>query len=344
MQKKLILIIAAFVVSLFLGINSYAKEEKSEGEESKYLVHIFSLSFINDQEGWAAGDHGMIYHTTDGGLNWERQKVKGEDSFFSISFADNKSGWAVGNRGVIFHTSDGGKTWEKQSDPKSKILFCVKAISVDKAWASGDWGTLLYTSDGGKTWEDRTLPQDIILYGIDFQGEEEGWLSGEFGAIIHTADGGKTWNLQESGVGSGSIGIESTTLFSVSFTTPKEGVVVGIDGIILRTEDGGEKWEQIFFEDPDKRPLFDVKLCGNVAIAAGDTGKLIASIDSGKTWSQLPLSEDMGLSWFSAVSLSKDSEGIIRGIIAGRQSVAILTRNCNLEAVGYLPKIEVPKK
>jgi len=323
-MKKIIILL---VITLLFGV-AYAKEEK----EVKYRAHLFSLSFISDKEGWAVGDHGIVYHTTDGGLNWEKQSAKTDDALFSVSFADNRNGWIVGNRGIILHTTNGGKTWVKQKAPKDKALFTVKALSPEKVWAGGDWGTMLYTEDGGKTWEDRTYPQDVIIYSIDFYGQEEGWATGEFGTILHTTDGGRTWKAQKSGMES-TAGIESTTLFSVSFTSPKEGLVVGIDGLILKTEDGGKTWKPIVFVDPDKRPLFDVKLLGTMAIAVGAAGT---------TWTQLPLKADKGLSWFTAVALIKNGQGT-KGIIVGRQSVAVLTENNSLKTVGFLPPIEMKK-
>src|SRR5215468_8535319 len=33
---------------------------------------LYAVRFVDREEGWAAGDEGVIWHTIDGGTNWER--------------------------------------------------------------------------------------------------------------------------------------------------------------------------------------------------------------------------------------------------------------------------------
>lgn len=34
---------------------------------------LHDIHFVDDKEGWAAGDDGVVLHTIDGGATWERQ-------------------------------------------------------------------------------------------------------------------------------------------------------------------------------------------------------------------------------------------------------------------------------
>src|SRR5262245_13047105 len=34
---------------------------------------LHAVQFVDASEGWAAGDEGVVWHTIDGGKNWERQ-------------------------------------------------------------------------------------------------------------------------------------------------------------------------------------------------------------------------------------------------------------------------------
>lgn len=300
--------------------------------------HIYAVDFINEKEGWACGSRGAIYHTTDGGINWENQSLKTNLPLNAVSFSGSQVGWVVGYGGLIFHTVNGGKTWVRQSSPKTKHLLAVKAISPDISWVAGDWGTVLYTEDGGKTWIDRTYAQDLVINDIDFQGDE-GWMGGEFGTILYTKDKGKTWSVQTTGIDS--------TIFSLSFTSPKAGVAVGLSGVILRTGNGGKTWEKVggFQRNSEKadqpqgdewqRSLYAVKLSGPLGIAAGDAGLIIITKDGGKTWSPVPLPMDMGLFWFRGIALIQN-----KGLIIGAKSVVVMTQDDKIRLLGFLPKVQ----
>ena len=42
-----------------------------------------AIQFVDEQEGWAAGDEGVIWHTIDGGKSWDRQMTGGVRASFS---------------------------------------------------------------------------------------------------------------------------------------------------------------------------------------------------------------------------------------------------------------------
>jgi len=64
-----------------------------------------SVQFINSTTGWAAGNGGWIYHTTNGGSSWETQASNISEDIQAIYFIDEYTGWAVGNGGRIIHYS-----------------------------------------------------------------------------------------------------------------------------------------------------------------------------------------------------------------------------------------------
>jgi photosystem II stability/assembly factor-like uncharacterized protein len=76
--------------------------------------------------GWAGGDHGVLYYTTDNWATFEKQG-QFDGTFATISAKDANTAWATtytqmvatGEReeprgGRIVRTCDGGQTWEKQ--------------------------------------------------------------------------------------------------------------------------------------------------------------------------------------------------------------------------------------
>jgi photosystem II stability/assembly factor-like uncharacterized protein len=86
-------------------------------------VGINSLCFINQNEGWAAGQEwparighepmrGVVFHTSDGGRHWQVVQVADAELFFErIYFPDEQHGWLIA-RDRIYRSDDSGKTWK----------------------------------------------------------------------------------------------------------------------------------------------------------------------------------------------------------------------------------------
>ena len=71
-----------------------------------------SLTFINEQTGWAFGKD--LYRTTNGGLGWVQSKTVNWDGQFS--FINAQTGWAVARNEsaiALVFTQDGGNTWQQ---------------------------------------------------------------------------------------------------------------------------------------------------------------------------------------------------------------------------------------
>src|SRR5262249_43109760 len=104
---------------------------------------VWALSFVDANEGWAAGES-SIRHTTNGGKTWEVQYKKEDDfndsfAFESIQFLDRNTGWATGSmdgdRGyftAILRTNDGGKTWKEThaEHPLVSVRFLSTSVGV----------------------------------------------------------------------------------------------------------------------------------------------------------------------------------------------------------------------
>src|SRR5262245_28863733 len=84
---------------------------------------LHAVQFLNKNEGWAAGDDGVVWHTIDGGQTWERQPTGVRGSLRALFFRDPMEGWAVGreelpgggSNGVVLGTRDGGVTWRRMA-------------------------------------------------------------------------------------------------------------------------------------------------------------------------------------------------------------------------------------
>ena len=55
-----------------------------------------AVQFVDGKEGWAAGDEGVVWHTIDGGKNWDRQSTAVRASLRAVHFLNPFTGWVAG--------------------------------------------------------------------------------------------------------------------------------------------------------------------------------------------------------------------------------------------------------
>jgi len=76
------------------------------------------VSVVGDDV-WAGGSGGMLFHSGDGGQNWNKQLLSSpagveKDTIVSIRFSDALRGVITTGEGSRWNTSDGGVTWTKE--------------------------------------------------------------------------------------------------------------------------------------------------------------------------------------------------------------------------------------
>lgn len=67
-----------------------------------------SVYFSGANYGWAVGDSGVVYSTTNAGLNWINQNSRTFNNLNSVYFITTTQGFAVGKNGTIIKTFKGG--------------------------------------------------------------------------------------------------------------------------------------------------------------------------------------------------------------------------------------------
>lgn len=201
-------------------------------------------NFISEEEGWifqgsisCAKD---IYHTEDGGQNWEIIYSL-EDSlefFTSLNMIDYQHGWAT-------------KMWRNNQYPHNSYTYYIK------------------TSDGGYSWEDITeyMPDVNYAYPFYFINQDIGFFCGgcdslSLAALIYkTIDGGYNWYLTETPT------IYDPYPYLVNYSVVKfffldenngwAACSALMDaGLSLFTSDGGENWEVGI--EPGPPDVFDI--------------------------------------------------------------------------------------
>jgi photosystem II stability/assembly factor-like uncharacterized protein len=289
------LFFAVVAVATFMAACPALAQPEPSPPETFQDAELAAITFVDADRGWAVGDRGVIWHTSDGGRTWRLQNSGVTCRLEAIQFLDADIGFAVGGwpqpythetHGVVLRTRDGGKTWQNTPDLTLPGLRCVRFFDTRQGWALGD-GSPLYPSgvfrsdDGGRTWS--PVPK----------GETAGWNTGDF----RDAKSGAAVGI------SGSLGLVTATEVRPSPTPglgPRYvrrmqlagrtgGWLVGDGGLALTTGDGGFTWTapagplpDIATSELDFRAL--AVFGSNVWMAGAPGTCVVYSPDSGQTW------------------------------------------------------------
>jgi len=215
--------------------------------------------FANDKVGWVSGkgEGGFIFHTADGGANWDVQVGDPHSNNAEINylrFLDATHGWAVQGSQLI-RTTD-GKTWQTigpfvPNFPLAQYRF----LSVQDGFEVGGYysgSTIFSTHDGGRSWKPvfacgttlqvngLTQKTSCFLRDMFFASMKVGYAVGggfndAWAVIAKTVDGGATWKVIFAST-------DVDTASAVFFTDENNGVVRLRDHRVLITADGGQTW------------------------------------------------------------------------------------------------------
>ncbi len=279
-------------------------------------AELADVCLLDQQRGWAVGDRGVIWHTTDGGKKWQLQPSGVECRLASVHFVDEKNGWAAGGTslpymhtsiGVLLRTRDGGQSWqaEKVSLPGIKQ---IRFFNVRQGWAVGDTSAMfptgaLVTDDGGRSW--------TPLGGHAVQG----WLAGDFVDPVTGAAAGHRGSLAVvrrralEATRTADLGLRG--LQRLKLAPPVGGWLVGDGGLILTTQDLGVSW-QLPPGDPTPAAGADfdwraVEVRGPQCWIAGSPGsRVLHTTDGGRTWQSYSTGQTMPI---HAIQFIDDRQG-----------------------------------
>lgn len=303
-----------------------------------YNFHGCALAPNSDQ-GWVVTiETTLVYHTWNGGINWEQQHIPTTRDFFDVFFLDTLKGWTANLLASIWHTSDGGLNWRWQNLGGAKFAARIFFLDDRFGWTACGNPIVLRTTTGGNTWEQvilQWLPMDTVdFYGVHFVDSLKGWMvAGRYpeldsfgnvifkqgqGYIVHSANGGdtNTWVLQKRDT--------FYDFFDVKFKDTLEGWVVGgndstMEACVFHTTNGGSTWHQQTVPQMAKYLRALELIDGNKLWAVGRNGTIIYSSNGGISW-------QMQTSGVDTTLFDVDFADSLRGLIAGN-GVVLYTRD-----------------
>lgn len=284
-----------------------------------------TLFFLDENQGFIAGDDGVIFHTDDAGENWTEQTTPTSENLKSIYFIDELTGFAIGEDISFLKTTDGGTTWtEIALNIDSYWNFRkVYFFSETKGVIVGSNGYIFYTHDAGDTWTQATTTTNRMIFDVTQAHNGDLIAVGQSGRVLTSEDEGLTWtteiissddllavststNLTYIGTEAAILespdlstwayhlkGVTLSDLDQVSFADLDQGLVVGkgeigspvFRDVMFRTSDGGQNWDKKYV--PGGYSTVHMRDNGQAITSRGNISYVGLSQDFGETWTSV---------------------------------------------------------
>jgi photosystem II stability/assembly factor-like uncharacterized protein len=263
-----------------------------------------AIQFIDEREGWAVGDDGVIWHSIDGGKNWERQSSGIRASLRSVHFVSPWVGWIAGREelpgggssGVVLFTRDGGVAWRRLMVHSLPALYLVRFVDDKTGYLAGDGSEqfpsgLFATTDGGKSWGPVPGPRAPSWRAADFN-REGGALAGAWNRLA-TVRRAQVFAIDQDTLGGRNLcGLQ---------LRGDGGVAVGEGGLVLlSSKSRGSTWNYTDLKLPaDVQANWDFHAVGGTGThiwAIGRPGSAaLHSPDGGRNWDTVRTGQTMPL-------------------------------------------------
>lgn len=179
-------------------------------------LHLYSVSFVNENIGFVAGQAmdcldedcnkgSILLKTTNGGKTWSKIFFEDYTGIFCLKFFDELNGLAIIHTPIIpnsgdcyiARTSDGGKNWELLElavKPAYDEFYCVDNI----VFIAGENQKIYKSIDFGNNWELINTPVAAWndIRNMYFYNENIGFVDG-ISNIYKTSDGGLNWEIAD---------------------------------------------------------------------------------------------------------------------------------------------------
>lgn len=248
---------------------------------------VYSIYFVDENNGWIGTASSGILYTSDGGINWTQQ-IASSNTIYDVLFSSSLIGFAVDSKGKIYSTTNGGTNWVTYQTPSKRALRAI-AIEGNNVYVVGDAGSMYRSTDIGINWEEKFT---YIGQALEFQrrvifvNQNVGFICGgssssadSLGYVLKTTDGGETWTQLPYNF--------KTQLYAIA--APNENVIYTSAGssLVFKSTDGGLTWSKSTIY-ATSTTLWDIQFYDeNLGYACGSSGRIFKTTDGGNTWTLL---------------------------------------------------------
>ena len=153
---------------------------------------IYKFKFYSRQFGYACGGRidvaGVVWKTTNYGLNWTAQGVSVDELFDLFIFDSLNAVTLSGDPEGLFptgyiKTTNAGESWTYSDLPYFGLSFAIDFRTYNEGWSASGYKFFI-TTDRGGTWNEFETPDSSTVYDLQFIGPRTGYAAGENGVIL----------------------------------------------------------------------------------------------------------------------------------------------------------------
>ena len=256
------------------------------------LEHVNAIALHADGHGYAVGGDDLFLRLDPDLQTWELVSAWNKGwTLEAVDYLNGTSFVAAGGQGLITST-DAGAHWTEVSGAPAGIL-AIRVLSETDLIVIADGGVFRWNNN---TWNNLNLPVSSGVDGGYILDDQHVWCFTGSGSpvIYYTANGGGMWNSNNQ-IGSPDV---------VKFFNSQYGI--SLDGrMVYQTKNGGQQWTQVSNNAIHNSVNdFSFGASPNVLIAATFNAVPTISADSGRTWTQKPMSGLINQRNFSVAAVS----------------------------------------
>lgn len=280
-------------------------------EDSVTALALITVSAVDSNHVWCAGNEGQIYYLNSAG-NWVACNIQNSTPIKGIHMVDSLHGVAVCSNADIFRTTD-GINWhpaDSLADAGGRALNAVWMRDVNDVWAVGSGNSrlisvFLHSADGGRNWT-RWMPNFEIndnIKSVRFSKNGMGIAVGAKGRVLLSSDG-ENWNLlpRKFANQSEDVAIIGSNIWAV-----------GGSGIIQYSADLGENWNMV--TTIAKCNVYKLSaISAQHIMGVGYASSVLESRDGGLSWnSKSIIANEMVCSQLWGIDFANDLVGWVCG-------------------------------
>ena len=223
----------------------------------------------------ATSNTGLIYTSTDGGVNWSARSISsGNVNRRALVTSENGDQiYSAIYGGKIEYSENSGETWRVSADITQNWIGIAASNSFQKIYAVGYQGAVYRSLDSGVTWERSSLPS-LTWVSIATSTDGSKIVAVAKGGNIYTsANSGDTWSSRET----------KRKWVSVASSSNGDKLAAVVEGgFVYTSENGGSTWTQR--GSSRNWSAIASSSSGNKLVATVAQGQIYTSTNAGVTW------------------------------------------------------------
>ena len=247
-----------------------------------YYETIYSLSFPDEENGWAISQTRLL-HTDNGGGRWNDVAPMPLSGGRNVTFYNKNNGWFTDNYGIsLYHTVNGGQSWDAIGAVATTYISKLYFTDSLTGWYCTVSGDISRTEDAGYHWTEVDKPhidglmvKDLVTDGNKIWILCNNDILSE-ALLYFSEDNGINWELYYN-----DFGIDN--IYRILRTDDGTMFVSGENNKIFKSVDNGHNWNLIYqYTGSGIMNVFAVNSLEIYAVTS--RGKLVYSHDGGTTW------------------------------------------------------------